>query len=645
MSRMIRVNIAGSGAVRAVAAAILLILTGRTAVSASPVVVSEDLSLLNVSGHLEYLEDRSGALAIEQVRDAAGPPLAWKANRRDYVNFGYTTSAYWFRLTLSNPRGIAGRMLLEIDFPGLNHVDMYSPDGRGGYRVIRTGNLLPFSNRAIRDRNFIFPIQMQKGDAAYFIRISNGSSFRFRANLYCKDTFLEIRDYYNSLLWFIYGMALLTGVFYMFLFIFMRDRVYLYYFVSVLMMFVHQITLRGFAPQYLWPSYPRTGMIIYPLLLSGMGIFPGLFIRAILDTSATSRLIDRIFSLFAYVIFPASALVSFFVPYRHILRADYYLLMVYCLLVVITAVYYLGKGNRFARYLLAGIASIGITGVLTMFTALGGLPATSSMEWSIEIGFLLLVLFSSLGLVDRFWIMNRDLMNSERCLQEKNVVLTRINEELRSSLEEKIALIREVHDRVKNNMQVVCSMLNLQVRSFSNPETMQALNDAVERIYSMASIHERIYQTGNFSRVDMGAYIEDLSRHLVSQYANTAGMKEPIRMVYRLSRVLLPVDTAIPFGLIIGELLTNAIKHGCRGTTDAAIELSIECSEGTLTLVIADNGPGMDKELVGTYNNVAIGLQIVDVLSRQIGAVIDVNADHGTRITVRVDGCDAGGDA
>jgi two-component sensor histidine kinase len=620
---------------------LLFVLSAIPAVFGSPVVLDKATSSLNVSRNLECLEDRFHALTIEQVADpAAARP--WRANDRDYINFGYTPSAYWFRLVLSNPRGITDRLMLEIDRVGLEHVDLFSPDGTGVYRATRTGNSHPFSSRVIQDRNYIFPLQIQNGNMVYFLRISTNVSFRFRANLYFGNALIESRNRYNSFIWFVYGMVLLTGVFYLFLFAFLRDRVYLYFSVSVFFMLFHQIFFRGFAFQFLWPLYPRLGIILYPLTISAMGIFLTLFIREILDTRTTSRTFDLLFTILAIIVFPASALSSFVAPYRYVLQADYYLSTVGLVIIIVAAIYYLGRGNRFAWYLLAGIVGIMTTMVLTVFTALGNLPATSSIEWSIEVGLLLLVLFSSLGLVDRFWNINRALVNSERCLQDKNVVLTRTNEDLRQSLAEKIALIREVHDRVKNNMQVVSSMLNLQVHNLSNPETARVLTDAVARIHSMASIHERIYQAENFTKVDMGSYLAGLAHYLVAQYAEAAAGTEPVRVVSRISPVFLPVDRAVPSGLLISELLTNAIKHGCRGSADPVVELSMECVAGSLTLTIADNGPGMDRELIQGGDHGTIGMQIIYALSRQVGAIIDLDTGRGTRVTVRVAGCDVG---
>lgn len=203
---------------------------------------------------------------------------------------------------------------------------------------------------------------------------------------------------------------------------------------------------------------------------------------------------------------------------------------------------------------------------------------------------------------------------------------------LNESLQEKIVLIREIHHRVKNNMQIISSLLNMQVDSVTDPQAGQALKDAVGRIHSMASIHEKIYSTENFSRVDMSAYIEELSRDLV---ALQSGRDGKIRISHRMDPIYMGIDIAIPCGLLINELLTNAVKHGRREAEETVIDLELRETGGTVTLMIADNGPGMPPGLFEASRKTSMGMQIIDALARQIGATVELAVEGGTRFTIR----------
>lgn len=203
---------------------------------------------------------------------------------------------------------------------------------------------------------------------------------------------------------------------------------------------------------------------------------------------------------------------------------------------------------------------------------------------------------------------------------------------LNESLQEKIVLIREIHHRVKNNMQIISSLLNMQVDSVKDPQAGQALKDAVGRIHSMASIHEKIYSTENFSRVDMSAYIEELSRDLV---ALQSGRDGKIRINHRMDPVFMGIDIAIPCGLLINELLTNAVKHGRREAEETVIDLELHETGGTVSLMIGDNGPGMPPGLFEASRKTSMGMQIIDALARQIGATVELAVEGGTRFTIR----------
>ncbi len=211
---------------------------------------------------------------------------------------------------------------------------------------------------------------------------------------------------------------------------------------------------------------------------------------------------------------------------------------------------------------------------------------------------------------------------------------------LRESLNEKNFLIREIHHRVKNNMQIISSLLNMQSDAVAEPAANQALKDAMGRIHSMASIHERIYGTDNFSRIDMAAYIDELSRDLVQLYSRASG---DIELTRHLKPVFMGIDRAIPCGLLINEILTNSIKHGCGGPEACRIDLGVEESGGWITIVIADYGPGMEPELFKAERKTSMGMQIIEALARQISATVTLEVNRGTRFTLRLSSDPQGG--
>lgn len=216
--------------------------------------------------------------------------------------------------------------------------------------------------------------------------------------------------------------------------------------------------------------------------------------------------------------------------------------------------------------------------------------------------------------------------------EAQNLELIKSQEAISDSLEEKIVMLKEIHHRVKNNMQIVSSLLNLQSLNIENPAVRQIIQDAVGRIHSMALIHEKIYRADNFSQFNMAAYLNDLADEVISLYSS---IPNAIRVDSDMEQIYLPVDQAVPCGILINEVLTNAMKHGCRDVGDCRIDLSMSRKDGMVTISIADSGPGMDPELYGSEKKKTMGLQIIEALAQQLNAELRLEVDKGTRFTIR----------
>ncbi|HEY7391624.1 MAG TPA: PAS domain S-box protein [Bryobacteraceae bacterium] len=203
-------------------------------------------------------------------------------------------------------------------------------------------------------------------------------------------------------------------------------------------------------------------------------------------------------------------------------------------------------------------------------------------------------------------------------------------QDLERSLHEKETLLKEVHHRVKNNLQVICSLLALQIETYA-PGSAAALQDAYDRVHSMALIHEKLYQSATVSDVDFGAYIEILARQLMQAYAIDPAR---IRMELSVEPIPLPIDQAIPSGLILNELVSNSLKHAFPAGRAGVIEVAFKRIEPeTLMLRIADNGIGLPASF-SFDTTTSLGLQVVETLVRQLRGELQIGRDGGTQITI-----------
>ncbi len=195
-------------------------------------------------------------------------------------------------------------------------------------------------------------------------------------------------------------------------------------------------------------------------------------------------------------------------------------------------------------------------------------------------------------------------------------------EKLTASLKEKEVLLKEIHHRVKNNLQVLSSMLRLQAGYIKDPQALELFEESQNRVRTMALIHEKLYQSQDLARIDFADYLRNLTNHLVRSYN---GPKE-VALKVDVGEVHLTVETGIPCGLIVNELVSNALKHAFPGDRSGQIIVSLQRCDGTYVLSVKDDGVGFPKD-VDFRNTPSLGLQLVNTLATQLDGTVALIAN------------------
>jgi PAS domain S-box-containing protein len=203
-------------------------------------------------------------------------------------------------------------------------------------------------------------------------------------------------------------------------------------------------------------------------------------------------------------------------------------------------------------------------------------------------------------------------------------------DQLRSSLDEKEVLLKEIHHRVKNNLQVVSSLLNLQSGYVRDQSDVEMFRESQNRIRSMALIHEKLYQSGNVSLVDFPQYARSLATTLFRSYRSD---ESNVSLEVDFGDVSLGIDAAVPCGLIINELLSNALKHAFPAGRGGKVTLGLRAQGGMMRLTVKDDGIGFPRGLDLTRPE-SLGLQLVNTLVAQIGGVLEVDRSNGTEFRI-----------
>jgi two-component sensor histidine kinase len=201
-------------------------------------------------------------------------------------------------------------------------------------------------------------------------------------------------------------------------------------------------------------------------------------------------------------------------------------------------------------------------------------------------------------------------------------------EQIRASLREKETLLKEIHHRVKNNLQVISSLLSLQSDKLADTTARKLFHDARDRVRSMALVHEKLYNSHDLARVELGEYTRSLMSDLLQAHAALASK---VRLRIEQDAVFVPVDVAIPCGLILNELATNALKHAFHERAEGEIAIETKrLDDGRIRVVFSDDGRGLPPELDWRSAD-TLGLRLIRMLADQLGGTSELCNGQGTR--------------
>lgn len=193
-------------------------------------------------------------------------------------------------------------------------------------------------------------------------------------------------------------------------------------------------------------------------------------------------------------------------------------------------------------------------------------------------------------------------------------------------------LLKEIHHRVKNNLNIIIGLLELQSQNIEDLSVKEMFRESINRIRSIAIIHEYLFRSDNQSRIDLSVYIESLADNLLLVYTEN---KRKLLINYSLDNLLVDFDIAIPIGLIVNELVTNSIKHAFIDDENGRIDIMLERKYQTINLILKDNGIGIPVNS-DFENNKTLGLQLVKLLVNQLNGKYKIYREDGTTVQIEI---------
>jgi PAS domain S-box-containing protein len=204
-------------------------------------------------------------------------------------------------------------------------------------------------------------------------------------------------------------------------------------------------------------------------------------------------------------------------------------------------------------------------------------------------------------------------------------------DQLQSSLHEKEILLKEVHHRVKNNMQIISSLMKLQADTIEDEQILDVFNQIQNRVRSMALVHEKLYQTEDFSEIDFKDYLSSLTKHLLQSYKTDHSR---VSLINRIDNVHLTIDQAIPCGLILNELISNSLKYAFPDKRSGHIIVELKQNKEHKELVVSDDGIGLSEDIKLPQTE-SLGLKLVYILLDQLKASYTIDRENGTKFLIK----------
>lgn len=515
----------------------------------------------------------------------------------NHVNFGFNKNiVVWLKLKLSNSSKKLQKKVLVFDNPLLEEITLYTPSNK----VLKSGMLNIDENRDKINPSFSLILESNSKNT-YYVKIKNSTTaLQFSIDLIEEKDFI-IKDKKKQFLIILFlGIILAFSIYALFLYFYTKDISYLFYTLYIVVLLFQQLTYVGFLPLYMPQSFTYIdNLLVVPKV--GLLIITGiLFARSFLKTSSY-KIIDNIYKALIYFIILQIVVLStpiFYYPEITVLTGLVFIIFNYY-----AAIYVYRKGNKQARFFIIGWSFLLIGFFLSIIDALGIYSVMYHMPSLVLFCTVFEALFLLLAFVDKLNILQKEKNASDNKLLEelkkRNII---IEEQVANRTKMLNNLYKELHHRVKNNLQIMLSIIRLQGDKFDDDILKEQFQKLENRIKSISKTHDILYLNDDIEKIDMYEYLYSLTEDINNSFNN-----DQIEILIKTNEKM-PLREAVYIGIIINELVSNSIKHA---STCTKIDISLNRKSEYFYLNVRDNGIGYKKE---NSSNKSLGLRLVNSL-------------------------------
>ncbi len=598
---------------------------------------------INVGSSLEIYEDTTNLLTINEISKLN----SFKNYNENIPSFGLSKSTFWAKFDFVNNSEF-NEFLLHVDKVDVLKLGVYYKDAHDNF-IEQTAIK---NSRSISKKSFLYNLHLENNKSkTIYIQFKTNWSVVIPIMIDHKIFIYE--KLFNDEL--INGMF--TGIFFvmffynLFLYFSIRDKSYLFYVIYIFLFLVFQLIEDGYFYEYLSKnSYYTYGLAIriLPILI---GISVLYFIRYFVNSPLYAPVVDRYYKVL--ILF---YIINIFIALKPNLEHLSYLCLNIASISTTLYVIFLGvsvikKGFKPAWFFIIAWSILMLSVFYYSLSHLGLIPYKSITEHILKIGSVIEIVLLSLGLANRINVLKLENENSQaqalqlinekkNFIETQNTHLENMVAERTKTLEvrnkiiskknrEKSIMMREIHHRVKNNLQMISSMVRIQSRYVSDTISQESLKQVERRIQTMALLHEKIYQSDNLTEIDINEYIESILFDLLTIY----NAENTTTYTLEITKYKYETETVLFLGLLINELLTNALKHVLKNEKKGHINIKLEIIDAFKHRLTVSNS-GSKINIDNFYNSKSLGNNLIKNFVRQLDGELTINNSPETSFQV-----------
>ncbi len=603
--------------------------------AASPIRLTSDVGDYAIGLSIDVLEDIDGELTIDDVSSKAYDS-EFIASDKIRPGYGFTNSAYWVRFNVLD-ESVDNKWFLQLSYPPLDYVDLYSDDNQGGFTSQKSGDLRPFSGREIKNNYFVFPLSVDKRERTFFLRVESRGSISIPLSILSDTVYAEAVGFNNYFQGAYIGIMLVMTIYNLFVFLSVRDRSYLFYVLFIANMGLFQMSMAGYSGQFLWPEWVWWGNVSTIFSVSLSVGFAYLFSQSFLNTkiySPNTHMALTVLSVIALV----NAGLSFVIPYKISALVIAGAIILGIPIAFLAGIFVWMKDSSQARFYLVAWSFFLFSALIYALKMVAVIPSWKIFDYGMQIGGVVEVVLLALGLADRINTLKSEaLAASESSSRIKDEFMSTITHELLTPM---------------NGIKLSLSLLDSEVKSQEGKQVLKTANDSSIHLLNLIESMFTFVQArqGSFSLKKTTFNIKKTLQN-VFDYFDTTQFNNDLRLTLDLGNELPEwvVGDEKKISLVVVQLMKNACSFTHKGEVTLLCEAVTHADNvEAFRFSVKDTGAGISKEkqaeIFVAFNQVdnsinrvhggmGIGLTIVNDLLSLMSAKLSLVSELGKGAT------------